>query len=98
MEAMGQPRTNKLIMLTVMSVLTIAFISFLPLNCFLLSFVSTNLQKECQRKQIQNNIINTAFYKVKNVLSPLVKWQKMAKWPSDYLLVGQRGDCGLFNA
>jgi len=89
MEAMGQPTTNRIIIKTIINLLTIAFISFLPLNCYLISFVVTNLQKECQRKEKRKKYIITMIYEVKTIFNSLAKSQKMAKWPSYYLLISQ---------
>jgi hypothetical protein len=37
-------------------------------------------------------------YEVGIIFNSLAKSQKMAKWPSYYLLVSQRGDCGFGKA
>lgn len=37
----------------------------------------------------------TVVYEVETILNSLAKSQKMAKWPSYYLLVSQGGDSGL---
>jgi hypothetical protein len=82
MEAMGQQRANETTIKPIINLLTIAFISFLPLNYLLISFVFINLQKGCQGKEKRKKYIITMGYEVEAILNSLAKSQKMAKWPS----------------